>query len=238
MSFSPQGTLPPYEMNSENGRISVQGKIDRVDGWEDDGKLFLRIVDYKTGSTSFRLSDIVYGRNMQMLIYLFALKKYGPSFFGKPVVPAGILYDSSGDDYIDASPDISDEQRLKKLLAGRKHSGLVIADAGVCRAMDTNDPPVYLPVTFRQDGSLDGQSTFNTRQEALLNRYVDRCIEDCCRGILSGNIRALRREPQGKGACQRCEFRAICSPDRQPLEIQPVLNDADSWKLIEGGDAG
>ena len=238
MSFSPQGTLPPYEMNSENGRISVQGKIDRVDGWEDDGKLFLRIVDYKTGSTSFRLSDVVYGRNMQMLIYLFALKKYGPSFFGKPVVPAGILYDSSGNDYIDASPDISDEQRLKKLLAGRKHSGLVIADAGVCRAMDTNDPPVYLPVTFRQDGSLDGKSTFNTRQEALLNRYVDRCIEDCCRGILSGNIRALRREPQGKGACQRCEFRSICSPDRQPLEIQPVLNDADSWKLIEGGDAG
>ena len=237
MEFSPQGTFPPYDIISGSGRISVQGKIDRVDSWEKDGKLFLRIVDYKTGSTAFRLSDVVYGRNMQMLIYLFALKKYGSSVYGKPVVTAGILYDCSQDAFIDAFPDISDEEREKKLLAKRRHTGLVLADLDVCRAMDTNDPPVYLPVTVRKDGSLDEKSTYTERREELLNRYVDRRIADCCSGILSGNIRALRREPQGKGRCQWCEYRSICSPDRQPLSVQPALSDEESWILIEGGDA-
>ena len=235
MDFSPGGMLPPYEFRSEEGNVSVQGKIDRVDGWENDGRLYLRIVDYKTGGTAFRLSDVIYGRNMQMLIYLFALQKHGPKYFGREIVPAGILYASSGNEYLDVPPDVSDEVLEKKQRSSRRHSGLIIADRTVFRAMDPNDPPVYLPEVIRRDGSPDPGSTYTVQQEVLLKSFVERRIEDSCRGILSGNIRSMRRVVQGKDACQWCEFRSICSPDRQPVAAQPLLSDKECWKLIEGG---
>ncbi|MBR4744923.1 MAG: PD-(D/E)XK nuclease family protein [Oscillospiraceae bacterium] len=235
MDFSPHGTLPPYEIRSEKGTVCVHGKIDRVDGWENDGKLYLRIVDYKTGSTSFRLSDVLYGRNMQMLIYLFALKKFGPSFFGREIVPAGILYASPVKEYVDVSPDISNEVLEKKLLSGRRHTGLIMADRSVFSAMDSNDPPVYLPEVTKKDGTPEPGTTFTIQQEDLLNRFVDRRIGDCCNGILSGNIRSMRRAIPGKDPCQWCDFRSICSPDRQPVAVQPVLRGEDCWKQIEGG---
>ena len=73
-------------------RLSVSGKVDRVDGWLHDGRLYLRVVDYKTGKKSFDLSDLRYGLGIQMLLYLFTLEQEGRSYFGYPIVPAGVLY--------------------------------------------------------------------------------------------------------------------------------------------------
>jgi ATP-dependent helicase/nuclease subunit B len=75
--------MPPAEVAGAGAEISVSGKVDRVDGWVHDGKLYLRIIDYKTGKKSFSLSDIWYGMGMQMLIYLFVLKKSGAAAMKK-----------------------------------------------------------------------------------------------------------------------------------------------------------
>lgn len=61
-----------------------------MDGWLHDGKLYLRVVDYKTGKKAFDLSDLRYGLGIQMLC-LFTLEK-GRNYFGYPIVPAGALY--------------------------------------------------------------------------------------------------------------------------------------------------
>jgi ATP-dependent helicase/nuclease subunit B len=74
-AMEPEGTV----------HLSLRGSIDRVDGWEHDGKLFLRVIDYKTGKKSFGLSEIVCGRDMQMLIYLFALQKHGSARYGAEI---------------------------------------------------------------------------------------------------------------------------------------------------------
>ncbi len=71
--------------------MRVDGKIDRVDLMDRDGVRYLRVVDYKTGKKEFRLSDIVYGMNMQMLIYLAALCENGGKRYGE-FQPAGVLY--------------------------------------------------------------------------------------------------------------------------------------------------
>ena len=61
------------------GRISVEGKIDRVDVMEKPSGKYIRVVDYKTGSKDFKLSDVLYGLNMQMLLYLDTVWKNGKS---------------------------------------------------------------------------------------------------------------------------------------------------------------
>lgn len=83
------GRLPAITIREGESTLAVTGKVDRVDGWLRDGKLYIRVVDYKTGKKSFDLTDLRYGLGVQMLLYLFALEGEGERYFGHPVVPAG-----------------------------------------------------------------------------------------------------------------------------------------------------
>ena len=56
------------EFPYDGGKISVSGSIDRVDKFGG----YIRVVDYKTGSKKFKLPDILFGLNLQMLLYLYA----------------------------------------------------------------------------------------------------------------------------------------------------------------------
>ena len=83
------GQLPAVTVTAGDTTLSVTGKVDRVDGWLKNGKLYLRVVDYKTGKKAFDLADVRYGLGIQMLLYLFALQRYGGDYFGAAVEPAG-----------------------------------------------------------------------------------------------------------------------------------------------------
>ncbi|MBR6825632.1 MAG: PD-(D/E)XK nuclease family protein, partial [Oscillospiraceae bacterium] len=56
---------------------TLEGKVDRMDLWKQGNRTYYRVIDYKTGHTSFNYTNVYYGLGMQMLIYLFAIKEYG-----------------------------------------------------------------------------------------------------------------------------------------------------------------
>jgi len=92
LSFGDKGTLPAVTVSEPDGELRVNGKVDRVDGWVRNGRLYLRVVDYKTGKKSFDLAEVRMGLDIQMLLYLFTLQKEGQGYFQKEIVPAGVLY--------------------------------------------------------------------------------------------------------------------------------------------------
>ena len=70
----------PLKTPFSGGALKLNGKVDRVDGYCKDGKLYLRVVDYKTGKEkSFSLSDVLDGLDMQLLLYLFTMEERGLS---------------------------------------------------------------------------------------------------------------------------------------------------------------
>ena len=77
------------ELTAEGVTISVSGFVDRVDGWVENGRLHLRVVDYKTGRKSFDLTEVWNGLGLHMLLYLFALEERGEGFYGLPVEGGG-----------------------------------------------------------------------------------------------------------------------------------------------------
>ena len=83
--------------------LRISGFVDRVDGWVEDGRLYLRVVDYKTGRKSFDLTEVWNGLGLQMLLYLFTLEDRGEKFYGKPVEGAGVLYLPARDAIIKAA---------------------------------------------------------------------------------------------------------------------------------------
>ena len=85
LDFGKSSEFPPVELGE--GSVTLTGIADRVDGWLHEGKLYVRVVDYKTGLKSFSLSDVWYGLGLQMLLYLFALEKTGRERYGSEIVP-------------------------------------------------------------------------------------------------------------------------------------------------------
>lgn len=121
VDFSRGGDLPPVTCEQDGVTVSLAGKVDRVDGYIRDGRLYLRVMDYKSGKKSFSLSDIWYGLNMQLIIYLYALQEEGLDRYRRllseelnEIVPAGVLYVPVRDDIIDGDRAATEEELHSK----------------------------------------------------------------------------------------------------------------------------
>ena len=83
-----EDSLPPVRLTLENGSsVLLSGKIDRVDIYKEDEKVYFRVVDYKSGMHKFSLDDVRSGMDLQLILYLFALKSTYPD-----TTPAGAQY--------------------------------------------------------------------------------------------------------------------------------------------------
>jgi ATP-dependent helicase/nuclease subunit B len=73
ISFGYEGGFPPIEVELGSGeKISLIGKVDRFDIFKDEEKseAYIRIVDYKSGSREFRITDVYHRLQMQLLSIL------------------------------------------------------------------------------------------------------------------------------------------------------------------------
>ena len=69
-----EGDYPPIKVELSTGEIvNLVGRIDRVDKLITEGEEFYRIIDYKSGNKDFKLSDVYYGLQIQLLTYLDAM---------------------------------------------------------------------------------------------------------------------------------------------------------------------
>ena len=231
------GDLPAISVRQDGATLSVSGKVDRVDGWLHDGKLYLRVVDYKTGKKSFDLTDIRYGLGIQMLLYLFTLEREGRSYFGYPVVPCGVLYQPARDVILRQDRSISDEKLKTALQSALRRTGLVLSEPQVLQAMEHSalEAPCYLPVGVKKDGTLSGDLA-TMAQLGQLGRYVDQLLRQITGEIARGNIDAdpYVRTPQDN-ACTYCAFASACYFDEKcDRRRQMIKTDkADFWALMD-----
>ena len=210
------GKLPAITVTEGDTALSVSGKVDRVDGWLRDGKLYLRVVDYKTGQKAFDLSDLRYGLGIQMLLYLFALQRAGSGYFGSPVEPAGVLYMPAKDIILRADRAIPPEKLEAMLRRELRRTGMLLEEPEVLTAMEHSalEAPCYLPVGVTKDGAVTGFAgsvLVNAAQMGKMARYIDSLLHRVAREIGGGNIDAdpCIRGPQDS-ACTWCAFRSAC----------------------------
>lgn len=234
-----EADLPAVSVEREDISLRLVGKVDRVDGWVKDGKLYLRVVDYKTGRKSFSLSDVQYGLGIQMLLYLFALEREGEKHFGMPVVPSGVLYLPARDVIVSEKRDASAAKIESDIQKELRRSGLVLEDAQVLRAMehDALEKPVYLPITLKKDGTItDGVAT--AHELGRLGRYTEHLLEQIAGELSRGNVDAdpAYRTPQD-GACRWCAYASACyfhpgsGTDRR--RILKKASPAEVWQNID-----
>ena len=231
------GQLPAITVTEGDTTLSVTGKVDRVDGWLKDGRLYLRVMDYKTGKKSFDLADVRYGLGIQMLLYLFALQKSGGAYFGRPVEPAGVLYLPARDVILRADRAIPPEKLQASLRRELRRSGMVLAEPDVLAAMEHEalESPCFLPMGISRDGTISG-SLASAVQLGKLGRYVDDLLHRVAYEIGAGSIDAdpCVRGPQ-ESACDRCAFASACWFDERrdkPRYLQKTTPE-EFWALVD-----
>ncbi len=65
-------TTIPFEADKQKKNITLTGQLDRLDIMEDDKNVYLKVVDYKTGSEEYNYNKFLAGEQMQLPIYLMA----------------------------------------------------------------------------------------------------------------------------------------------------------------------
>ena len=165
--------------------VCIGGTVDRVDLWRNEGKTYLRIVDYKTGSNKFRLEDAYNGSDIQLPLYLFTVcAPENARLYDKDgqVVPSAALYFSA-----------AEENGVPKLF----RSGMILSEDGVPTAIDPQADP-----TKSKAGTL-----YCTAEEfAEINRNIQNTVRDIAAQMYGGII---EKRPC-KQACGFCRIKDSC----------------------------
>ena len=214
------------------------GRIDRVDIMEDAEKnrVYVKVIDYKTGNTSFDLLALYHGLQLQLMIYLDgALQVEQKKYPDKEIVPAGVFYYNVKDpmiqEKIHADVESVSDQMLKKL----KMNGLVQADDDVSFRIDNTLSSI--PVSVNKDGNFSRRSSVASRKQFdALGAYVRQKICDIRESILDGNAAVEPYELGKKNACTYCPYSTVCGFDRKipgyEFHRLPSFSENDLWKKI------
>ena len=253
VDFSRGGDLPPVECAEGDLSVSLSGKVDRVDGYIKNGRLYLRVMDYKSGKKSFSLSDIWYGLNMQLIIYLYALQQEGLDRYRRrleaelnAIVPAGVLYVPVRDELPDAARD-ADEDTLRALRdKALRRSGLLSDDMDLLEAMEhgLEGDGRFIPVTVKvkkgeDEPTLAAKSAVaDLAQFGRLARYTHEKLLEMGRELRAGSVTADPcKKDKTTSYCDWCDFRAACRFDEtagDKARWLRHLSDEEFWQQVGG----
>ena len=213
------------------------GRIDRVDVLEEENRVLVKIIDYKTGNTSFDLVATYHGLQLQLLIYLdAAMQVERKKYPDKNVEPAGIFYYNVKDPMVREKAEADVEQVTKEILKELKMNGLVKAEPDVVRKMDRTGCSV--PVSFNRDGSFRKSSSVATEEQfRILNAYVKKKIAGIQEAILEGQAEIAPYELGSKNACTWCPYQSVCGFDKKmpgfTYRRLKNFSDEELWKAME-----
>ena len=190
------------------------GKIDRIDVCETEDEVYVKIVDYKTGSKSFDMSAFYHGLQMQLVVYMNeALKLEERKHPGKKAVPAGIFY------YRMKDPIVAKEEDLEKIesaiLKELRMDGLVNSEEAIIQRLDDNftGSSDVIPVARTKTGFARYSKTLSGEEFSEVLEFAEEKRRELKREMNEGNVDAFPYEMGQQTGCDYCEYRDICGFD-------------------------
>ncbi len=202
------GDIPEIQIPlNDDAALMLNGVVDRVDRWNG----YVRIVDYKTGSKEFKFPDVLFGQNMQMLLYLYAVSQ-SEEFSGEP---AGIFYMPA--------------KRIKNEKSKRRMNGLMEADLELVNAMDKDNSGEFVPI-------LSARNTSNFVSKGDFEKifdFITAKLKNSGNLMLSGDVNANPVDGVDGDACKYCDFSAICRMRYEEHTKVPRMKNTEVMVEIE-----
>lgn len=234
--------ISPYTLTLPDGTVLyLNGIIDRVDITEQDGKQYLRIVDYKTNKKMFSLANICYGLNLQMLLYLFAVLDDGDCYPGAEA--AGVLYMPAGSPELQKRGEAIDlTQHIQQYF---RMTGTVLLDRGILTKMEKEIAGVYIPAKCVNPDEPDAapqmdkdSQVFTKKQLQRLRKYVEDLLRECASCYAAGDVAP---NPMRGGdsefyadACRYCIYSGLCGiTDDDPACRKPEKKKKETLTFMK-----
>ena len=223
---------------SEEEKMHLQGRIDRIDVSEDAEHVYVKVIDYKSGNKKFDLAALYYGLQLQLVVYMnAAMELESRKHPDKEIVPAALLYYHIDDPTIETPVELTQEQINEEILTKLRMNGVVNSDPAVVERLDRflQDKSKVIPVEKKKDGSFSARSGILSREELhVVSAYVDTKIRQIGREILDGKIAANPYEKGNKEACTYCAYKKVCGFDGSiPGYEKRQLEDLDKQTLMQ-----
>jgi len=227
--------FPPLRIPTANGTVTVGGVIDRVDLYRSEHGTYVRVVDYKTGHKDFKLTDVLFGLSLQMLIYLTALAE------NTELQPAGVLYMPSFITQVNSDKTESAEKLLENAEKKLRMNGAILEDIEIVRAMEAGIEGKFIPVVMKKDGGLrQSNALLSAKAMEIVMQYIKRLIATMAETLYAGDVSA-KPLMRNMNACAWCPYTAVCGSELMDEPEDSVrMNNPDIFEAMErkmGGEA-
>jgi len=212
------GSVDPITFSFEDGEDAVnvvlRGIADRVDVYKEDGKTYLRVIDYKTGAKTFSPDDVKKGIGVQLLVYLFSLMKSGiPGVTEGEIIPAAATYFSAKPNSVSVESVIGADEARELLIDGVRKSGIVILEDGVLSVIDDELAEKIVHAKVNENGQARGiPDTVIMSAEKLgeMQGEIEKVVCEIASKIKRGVSDASPMKVGGKSPCEYCDMKYIC----------------------------
>lgn len=223
---------------SEEERMRLQGRIDRIDIAEDAEHVFVKVVDYKSGNKHFDLAALYYGLQLQLVVYMnAALELEAKRHPGKEIVPAALLYYHVDDPVVETAVELSEEDLQQQLLAQLRMNGVVSSEPGIVERLDgeMETKSDIIPVERKKDGSFSARSSvLSGEQLKTISGFVTQKLVGLGKEILAGKISLNPYEKGSEEACTWCAYRHVCGFEASmPGCAKRKLEELDADEALE-----
>ena len=226
-------------------RVGVRGTIDRVDICSHDGIDEYRIIDYKTGSCEFSVSEICAGIEMQPVIYSLVMREESVRAKRDALI-AGMYYEKVRSKLYAATSSAKDSTIKSHVVAENTilHGATFIPDGGdgkpdpkAVARIESMSSRAGDAIFFGSDEPEYGGSIHTPAAASNLMDAVRDKIIETDREIRSGHIAAEPLKGGQGNACTYCAYTAVCS-FREDKKTERVVEkrDTEIWNILEGGE--
>lgn len=202
---------------SEEEQMRLRGRIDRIDIAEEDNKVYVKIIDYKSGNRRFDLAALYYGLQLQLVVYMNAAMEWeAKKYPDKEVVPAAMLYYHMEDPTVESAVELSAEELNEQILEQLRMHGVVSTGEGIVEKLDRfmGSKSAVIPVERKKDGSFTAYSSVLSSEEMqVVSEYVSQKVKAIGTQIMEGNIQVDPYEKGSVGACTYCAYKGVCGFD-------------------------
>lgn len=193
------------------------GKIDRVDICEDEDKLYVKVIDYKTGEKAFDLGELSYGLQMQLVVYMnAALEMQQKKHPEKIIIPAGMFYYRMKDPIVDKPAQSEETEEL--ILRELRPDGVVQNSEEILEHLDRgfSGTSQVIPVARTQAGGLSKTSKVLSEEEfRVISDFAKKQMNKAEKEILAGNVELKPYDLGGRTGCDYCPYHAVCGFDEK-----------------------
>ena len=241
VSFRKHGKYPPIKITLNDGEeITLVGQIDRIDELDKGDEKYIRIIDYKSGDKSINLTEVYYGLQLQLLVYLDAIID-SDRYKKQNLKPAAILYNRIDNPIIKSSENKKDAVITEEIMKKLRMNGLVLKDVGIIGEMDMSlrdgerKTSLVIPASLDKNGNISRYTKGVTDEEfSTLREYVKHEVKELCERMVGGDIGIVPCKSKNGTSCDFCIYSSICQFDPSIKgNAYTILNDKSDEEVIK-----